>query len=429
MLAVLALRRSGTIVVILYNIFIYSYRAAIGLAALWQPKAKAWVDGRRDMWHRLQQIKKEPKPVIWVHSASAGEFEQAKPVIEALRQQYPDHQVLCSFFSPSGYAAGNKWSGADAVCYLPLDSAANATRFVQTIQPSLAIFIKYEWWYQHLKALHKAGVPVLMVSAIFRSNAVFFKWYGTLHRRMLQWVNHLFVQDKNSAERLQQLEVYHCTVSGDTRFDRVIRLAAEKKPDSFFSAYADGHHLMVAGSTWPDDEALLVAALKELPPQVRMIVAPHEITAAKLTQLQDRWPAETELYSRVKTGAATKRILVIDNVGMLSGLYQYAQTTYIGGGFNKSGIHNTLEAAVWGKPVLFGPNYQKFKEANDLVAAGAGASVHSITTLLKEWKDLLNNAALLHQRSEAAAQYTQLQTGATKNIIAYIQEKRLLTIA
>ena len=429
MLVSLALRRFCTTMVILYNLFIFLYGAAAKLTAGWQPKAKAWVEGRRDMWHALEKIKQDSRPLIWVHSASAGEFEQAKPVIEALRLQYSNHRVLCSFFSPSGYAAGKKWSGADAVCYLPLDTAANARRFVQTVQPQLAIFIKYEWWYQHIKALHEAQVPLLVIAALFRSESVFFKWYGGLHRSMLGRVKHLFVQDAASAQRLQTISVAHCTVSGDTRFDRVVRLAAEKKPDPFFLAYANGHHLMVAGSTWPEDEAILIDALKKLPPHVRMIIAPHEITDAKLAQLQARWSEETELYSTVKDSAATKKILVIDNVGMLSGLYQYAQVTYIGGGFNKSGIHNTLEAAVWGKPVFFGLNYQKFKEANDLIEAGAAASVSDAEALWHQWKTLLENEALLQQGSEAAAAYTKNGTGATQKIMDYIQENRLLTMA
>ena len=363
-----------------------------------------------------------------MHCASAGEFEQGKPLLEALRAAFPEHRILVSFFSPSGYEVGVKYKGADAVTYLPLDTAANARRFVSIVDPALVVFIKYDYWYQHLKAVHERGTPLLLVSAIFRPGQSFFKWYGGVQRRLLHFFTWLFVQDEASVHLLKTIGVSHCSANGDTRFDRVATITQNPAPLPQIEAFVARSNapLLVAGSTWPEDEELLAG----LPASWRMIIAPHEIGIARIDALRARFGTEAVTYSELERhdSEAALRVLIIDNIGMLSRLYRYGLISYIGGGFNKSGIHNTLEAAAWGKPVLFGPNYQKFREARGLIDCGAARSVRTaaeLSTIVTELLDggPMDSAAM----GTKALDYVRHHIGATPRIIAFIQEKRLLT--
>lgn len=408
-----------------YNLFIALYGLLLRLAAPFVPKARAWRDGRRD-WEAALARTCTGHRWIWMHCASAGELEQGKPLLEALRAAYPGHQLLVSFFSPSGYEVGVNYKGADAVTYLPLDTAAHARRFVSIVNPELVVFIKYDYWYHHLKAVSERGTPLLLVSALFRPGQAFFKWYGAVQRRLLHFFTWLFVQDDASVELLKTIGVTHCSAAGDTRFDRVATITEAPAPLPLIERFAAaGGPLLVAGSTWPDDEALLAA----LPPEVRLIMAPHEIDVPHIAAIRARFGASSINYSELEQheSAAVLRVLVIDNFGMLSRLYQYADLTYIGGGFNKSGIHNTLEAAAWGKPVLFGPNYQKFREARGLIEAGAAAPVAQREELRTLVERLCNDPQLRAQWGAAAERYVQEQIGATPRILSFIQEKRLLT--
>lgn len=440
----------------LYKFFIAGYSTAVRIASLRNKKAKQWLLGRKHLFRELEMSLNPSDAVIWMHCASAGEFEQGKPVLESLKQTYPGYKVAVSFFSPSGFSVGKKYKGADIICYLPVDTEQNAKRFISLVNPKLAIFVKYDFWYYHLKELHNRKIPLLLISSVFRKDQVFFKPYGIFYRKLLHFFSYIFVQDKASQTLLKNIGINQCGVSGDTRFDRVSKIAESVKENvsagtELVKHYINDSKAIVAGSTWPDDEKMfseLFRTVKDL----KLIIAPHEITEPHLASIEKMFDRSFR-YSRIedtfraasvpdrdkpmmendlKTTLLQKKylssnVLIIDNIGMLSQLYQYATITYIGGGFNKSGIHNTLEAAVWGKPVLFGPNYKKFKEAKGLVAVKGGFSVSRAKDLKSFVETLLSNPSFLQQTGEAAKSYVQENKGATDIIIKYIQENRLLT--
>ncbi len=411
--------------VVLYDLFILLLRLGLRLAAIRYPKAKAGIQGRKHLFAALEKLHTGGKPLVWVHSASTGEFEQAKPLIEAIRQAYPGHVVLGTFFSPSGYEAAHNYPGLDFKYYLPFDTARNAQKFIAAVRPSLVIFSKYDFWYHHLTTVNKAGIPLLLISAIFRPAQPFFKWYGGFHRTMLRRFRHLFVQDDTSLQLLRSHGIGQCSISGDTRFDRVLAIRQNGASIPLVAQFAANSPVLVAGSTWPGDEQLL----QQIAVKIKMVIAPHEINAEHIEALQKAFP-QAVLFSEA-AGAPhllqSAPVLIIDNIGMLSRLYRYAALTYVGGGFTPSGIHNTLEAAVWGKPVIFGPTHQKFREAQGLIDAGAGFSIATAPELNQTVQHLLHNKAALEAASIAAEQYVAQNTGATGRILQYIQENRLLT--
>lgn len=419
-----------------YNIFLLLYKTGISVAALWNSKAKLWVTGRKNIHDRLSSSHGNNNPqTIWVHCSSLGEFEQGRPVIEKLRSDHPASKIVLTFFSPSGYEIRKDYNGADIVCYLPLDSAKNAKWFLDLINPSLVVFVKYDYWYYYLSECKKRNIPLLMVSAIFRNDQPFFKWYGGLHRKMLGCFTHFFVQDNESLHLLEAINVKNnVTVSGDTRFDRVSAIAENFSPIKEIEEFCSGKITLVAGSTWPNDEKIIQQAVNHFP-ELKIIIAPHEIHAAHLNQIRSILPTAI-FYSTLRIDqtaswvggqqAMTGQCLIIDNIGMLSRLYRYATVTYIGGGFDK-GIHNTLEAAVFGKPVLFGPNYKKFKEAIGLIESGGGIVINSAADLISSLKQLLTNETELDSISKNAFDFVKDNRGATQKIMSYIEAKRLLT--
>lgn len=360
-----------------------------------------------------------------MHCSSAGEFEQGKPLAEALKRLYPQHKLLITFFSPSGYAAAKKYAVADAVTYLPLDTKKNAGLFLQLVKPRLAIFVKYEFWYHHLAEAASHGIPLLLASAVFRKEQIFFKPYGRFFRQMLVFFRHIFVQDENSFRLLTAAGVRQCSVSGDTRFDRVKEINRSARPVPLIENFLQQKKIVVAGSTWRDDETLLqayMAANKD----IKLILAPHEINKRHLQELGALFP-DAVLYSSLQNQKEDVQILIVDTIGLLSRLYQHATLTYVGGGFTKDGIHNVLEAAVWARPVVFGPNYKKYREAAELIEAGGGFSVATSNELAALANDLLRNEQRLAAVSKNAGAYVQSHTGATAKIIRAIQENRLLT--
>lgn len=411
----------------LYPVFILLYGFAIRVASLWNNKAKDWHNGRKNLFIDLQEKITSEDNIIWMHCASAGEFEQGKPVLEALKNQYPTYKVLVSFFSPSGFNVGKRNSLPDYISYLPLDTERNAERFLQIVQPKLVLFVKYEFWYYHLKTIHDRKVPLLLISALFRKEQLFFKWYGSFYLKMLNFFSGIFVQDEVAFQLLKQYNVAHCSINGDTRFDRVITIAEDFREISFIRNFIGNSTVVVAGSTWPEDEKLLSDAVKTT--NTKLIVAPHELNKDHIESLLDLFTgAITFSTLELQTGTREhQNTLIIDNIGMLSRLYNYATITYIGGGFNKSGIHNTLEAAVYGKPVLFGPNYHKFKEARELIAASAAFSINDSREIKEIVSKLMSDPILLQQTGDAAKKYVYDNKGATKRIIDHIQENRLLT--
>lgn len=395
------------------------YHTGIRLAAPFIPKAKAWVQGRRGTWKRLEEKASSLHGCLWIHCASVGEFEQARPVLEAIKKERPDLPVLVTFFSPSGYEARKDFPLATHVEYLPADSRANARRLQALVRPKLALFIKYEFWYHHLMALKEAAVPIYLVSAIFRPSQPFFAWYGGAHRSMLGCFKHLFVQDEASKELLASIGIRAVTVSGDTRFDRVLTIVDRNEALPRAAAFRDAEPalVLVAGSTWPADEAILFEAVKDLP-GLRLIVVPHELTADHLARIAHEAPGPLVRWDDTTNAART---LLVDRMGYLSRLYKYADITYVGGGFG-SGIHNTLEAAAWGKPVIFGPNHARFAEAHLLIEAGAGFTVKDTMELRTALERMIRNQDALQQASKAAARAVHERTGATQVVVRALLE-------
>lgn len=420
----LHLRKGKPVGILLYNISIQLYKLAILIASLFNKKAKRWLQGRKNIFDELQQKITGETPVIWMHCASLGEFEQGRPVLEHLRQQYPQHRLLLTFFSPSGYEIRKNYAGADWVFYLPLDTASNAARFVSVAKPTLAIFVKYEYWFHYLHELHRKKIPVILISAIFRENAAFFKWYGGVHRKMVRFFSHLFVQNQESCDKIAMVvPAERISVAGDTRFDRVKTIADSFERVPLVEQFISHKKILVAGSTWPDDEWML-KKLREHQKGLSLIIAPHEINDAHLQLLRTTFPEAVFYSSLLKTGhgASEAPVLIIDNIGMLSRLYYYSTISYIGGGFNKSGIHNTLEAAVYGKTVIFGPHYRKFSEAIGLIHHSGAFSYQTFDELNLIVNKLLSDADYLATCNERAGHFVVSNTGATAKIMLWLKQ-------
>lgn len=406
---------------LVYNLGITIYYWLIRLATLFNKKALSWLQGRKSQ--KIIPVSES----VWFHFASLGEFEQGRPVLEKIRAAKPDSILVITFFSPSGYEICKNTPLADYVYYLPLDTAANARNFINSIQPKLVVFTKYEYWYHYFNVLHQRNIPLYMVSAIFRPKQIFFRWYGSLHRQMLSYVTYFFVQDEFSKQLLQKLHFENVTDTGDTRFDRVWENAKSARKYEAIEIFKDGQPIFIAGSTWPKDEAL-IAHLILLYPDWKFIVAPHEMAGDRIEQLAILFPKHSALrYSEGENPSnsdrlANARVLIIDNIGMLSALYQYGSIAYIGGGFGV-GVHNTLEAAAFGLPVIFGPNYQKFREIRDLIALKAGFSIQNEKELQALTDHFYQNKRSYQQSGKTAMQYVESHTGSTEKIMQLIHSK------
>jgi 3-deoxy-D-manno-octulosonic-acid transferase len=457
-----------TVHLFFYNIFLLLYSLGIRITALWNPKARLWLNGRKDVWENLKsevgsrrsenspqtsdlsQISVRPqtsdfrpqaegrRPLVWMHSSSLGEFEQGRPVLEQIRKQYPNVQVLLTFFSPSGYEVQKNYPGADYISYLPMDGKVNARKLLNIVQPDLVIWIKYEYWYYYLTELKKQQIPLLLVSGIFRPDQPFFQWYGRLHRYMLESFQHLFVQTSASKRLLGQIGFHNSvTVSGDTRFDRVVQIAEQSESLPLIEAFCGNSKVVVAGSTWPEDEEEM-DHYANTHPDIKFIIAPHEIDEEHLQEIEKLFK-HTIRFSRWRQTAAAQgaisrrqaetviNTLIIDNIGMLSKLYKYATITYVGGGFGEDGVHNVVEAAVYGKPVVFGPVYEKYVEAVELVQAQGAFVVQTALELEETFNKLFENSTGYQASCQAARNYVYSKNGATDTIMQFIQENRLLT--
>ncbi|HEY8917773.1 MAG TPA: glycosyltransferase N-terminal domain-containing protein [Chitinophaga sp.] len=428
---------------IFYNLGIALYSAGLKIAAATgNTKAALWLNGRKDWAAQMQKTLAAGTggPLVWVHAASLGEFEQGRPVLEAFRKQHPGCRLLLTFFSPSGYEVRKNYEGVDYVYYLPLDTRKNARLFLDIVQPKLAIFIKYEFWYHFMNTLYQRQIPAILISGIFRDDQPFFKWYGGLFRRLLQQLTHIFVQNEASRNMLQQIDIKHVTVAGDTRFDRVWALQQEAVERPLVKQFARNRKTVVAGSTWESDEAALFAWWAgHYEPDRRLVIAPHEINESHIIRLLELFPGALRYSDLAGTHISHPedvphvdiehpgKVLIIDNIGMLSSLYRYACVAYVGGGFDKDGIHNVLEPATYGKPVVFGPVYQEYAEAVELVALGGAFTVPHEPALSRQMEELLMNDELCTQAGYIAGKYVSESRGATGKILAYIQEKRFLT--
>lgn len=409
-----------------YQIFLVLYKVGIRLVAPYNEKARKWLAGREDIFQKIEEACRDKQEKrIWIHCSSLGEFEQGRPVIESIRKEYPDYKIILTFFSPSGYEVRKDYEGADHIFYLPMDSAANAKRFLNAVKPKLVVFVKYEFWYHYLNEIAKRDVPALLISATFRQGQAFFKWYGGLFRKMLKAFDAFFVQDDLSKQLLESIPVRgKVIVSGDTRYDRVLEIAALAKEYPHVAKFKGNANAFIAGSTWPNDEKLLNDALTELPTDWKVIIAPHEVGADHIRDIVALMGDRAIKYSELLKGADVdgKRILIIDNIGMLSSIYRYGELCYIGGGFD-DGIHNTLEPAVFGLPVIFGPKYEKYLEAKDLVAAGYGFSVSNATELKHKIAELTSNNVHRLVLKDKLIAYMKQRAGATSQIMVNIRSR------
>lgn len=406
---------------VLYSIVVYGYLGLIRLASLFNPKARLWLRGRRNWVQNLKKDLGTTKPVVWFHAASLGEFEQGRPVIEGFRKKYPGVKILLTFFSPSGYEVRKNYEGADFVHYLPMDTPGNVRRFLDLVRPVAAVIIKYEFWFNFLNGLHRRAIPVYIVSAIFREKQHFFRWYGGWFRKQLKKVTLFFVQNGASEKRLLDIGIINVKVSGDTRFDRVAQIAQRKKEFPLVKTFSEGKKVLLAGSSWPADEKILLPFLEKHTSDVRLIIAPHEISEERIIGLTDLFREHKPVrYSHTKPqDAINTNVLLIDGIGYLSSLYQYCDVAMIGGGFGK-GIHNILEAVTFGKPVLFGPNYEKFAEARELIAEKGAFSITE-KTFEETVEKLLFNTREYQKASSVCQHYIREHTGATRTILEHIK--------
>lgn len=404
----------------LYNVGIYLMSAAIHFAAPFNVKARLWVKGRKRLLQRMAESIDPGAQTAWFHASSLGEFEQGRPVIEAFRAQCPGYKILVTFFSPSGYEIRKNYQGADYIFYLPQDTLRNVRRFMRIVNPQVAVFVKYEFWVNYLLALQKNGTKVFIISSVFRPEQAFFRWYGGLFRRALGAFTHIFVQNEQSQQLLEGIGITKVSVAGDTRFDRVAAIADQAAAIPSVARFAEGHEVLVAGSTWPQDEQLLIGLIDASPGQ-RFIIAPHEIDPARIDKFIARIGRPCLRYSQIRpdTDPATAEVLFIDTIGILSSVYRYGRYGYIGGGFG-AGIHNTLEAAVFGLPLAFGPNYAKFEEAKDLVKQGGATSVANAEELAAWFGRLTGDPSYYKQCSAVCAGYILSKRGATQQIMQEI---------
>ena len=412
----------------LYHLFSGIYPFAIKLASPFNNKAKLWVKGRENVLKKMKSVIKREDQIIWMHCSSLGEFEQGRPVLEKLKDHYTSYKILLTFFSPSGYEVRKNYTGADYIFYLPADSSKNARTFYDIINLKLIIFVKYEFWYYYLQEARKRNLPLLLISAIFRKEQPFFSRYGAFHRSMLSCFTHLFVQNEQSVLLLKRIGFNeNVTLSGDTRFDRVIEIAEQAQSNLLIENICAKSSVIVAGSTWLEDDKEL-AHYVNTRSSIKFIIAPHNIDLSRLDECKTLYK-KSIFYSSLNASTSTENIntIIVDNVGMLSSLYKYSTISYIGGGFGEDGVHNVLEAAVYGKPVVYGPEYEKFIEASELIECGGGVSINNALELESTFDHLLTNQADFDQRSQASAKYVYSKQGATEKILDFIYKNRLLT--
>lgn len=407
----------------MYSILIHFYAFIVALISPFHRKARLMRWGQWKTNRILREKIDRNAKYIWFHASSLGEFEQGRPMMEKIKQEHPDYKILLTFFSPSGYEVRKNYNGADVICYLPFDTPFRVKKFLRLANPVMAVFIKYEFWGNYLHELKKRGIPVYIISAIFRPDQLFFQWFGVPYRKMLYNFTHLFVQDERSKELLAEFDIRNVTVCGDTRFDRVLdicRQARELPNVERFVKNEKGEQVqtLIAGSSWPQDEDIFIPYFNKHP-ELKLIIAPHEIHQEHLTYIESLLKRPSVRLSEVLQDnhlLEGKDCLIVDSFGMLSSIYRYGTIAYIGGGFG-AGIHNTLEAAVYGIPVLFGPRYQKFKEARDLIKVGGGFSISSKEEFTDKMDELLTNQQTLATAGKSAGNFVSGNAGATEQIL------------
>ncbi|MEW6469387.1 MAG: glycosyltransferase N-terminal domain-containing protein [Bacteroidota bacterium] len=407
---------------LLYTLTVAVYHIGVLIASLFNKKAGLWVRGRRNLFAEMEKhgarLREGDTKLYWFHCASLGEFEQGRPLIEKMREQHPGCRILLTFFSPSGFEIRKNYADADLVCYLPVDYPSSARRFIELVRPDAVFFVKYEFWFNFIHHISAKKIPLYLVSANFREDQYFFKWYGAWARRYLRSFTHIFVQAEESERLLKRCGIVNVTESGDTRFDRVFEIARSAAEIPVVQQFAAGGFTIVAGSTWPKDEELLSALTLEMA-DTRLVIAPHEVGEGHLREIEQRFARAGTVRFSQYSGQDKARVMIIDNIGMLSSLYRYGKIAYIGGGFG-SGIHNILEAAVYGMPVLFGPNHQKFREADELITRGGAFTVRSAEDMRGRIAFLLSDLMLLKMASLASENYVREKKGATHKILRMV---------
>ena len=407
---------------VFYDFIVFLASLFLPIAAVFNKKIKLFVAGRKQTFSKIAALKN--KKTLWFHAASLGEFEQARPIIAVLKKKFPDYKILITFFSPSGYEIRKKYDLADVVCYLPLDSNSNAKKFVGLVNPTLAVFIKYEFWPNLLDALKKKEIPTILVSGIFRKKQIFFKYYGDFMRNSLKAFHHFFVQDENSKQLLTRIQFENISVVGDTRFDRVSEILKQDNSQDFITAFKDNTYTVVAGSTWQEDEALFVNYINHVATEEeKFIIAPHNIKQDSILAFQKALQKKSVLFSEKDTKNLKEyQVFIIDTIGILTKIYSAADTAYVGGGL-KTGLHNILEPAIFGVPIVIGNKYDKFKEALDLVALKGVISIENQEEFTNQLRVLRKDDLYRTSTGEINKKYIQDHRGATQSIVEWVQEK------
>ena len=412
----------------LYNLVIYIASFLLKIVALFSPKIKLFIDGRKDVFATLKSQISSTDKCIWFHAASLGEYEQGLPIMEKMREHFPAHKIVLSFFSPSGYEVRKNTKAADVVVYLPLDTPSNAKLFVEIVNPEMAFFIKYEYWPNYLNELKKKHIPTYLISGIFRKNQLFFKWYGGFYRKALDAFHHFFVQNTSSKAFLLELKKTNVTVSGDTRFDRVASILEKDNSLDFIQEFKNDTLTIVVGSSWPKDEELLVNFINTTNHNVKFIIAPHNIKTEQIADLQKKITKKTVLFS--KKEAILKQVqndkisnydvFIIDTIGILTKIYSYADIAYVGGGFGNPGVHNILEPATFGVPIIIGPNYSHFAEAIALVNMEGCVSISNQNELNEAFENLIQNEDIRAEKGHICSTFVQMNKNATDIILKEI---------
>ena len=407
---------------LLYNFSVLIAQYLLKFIALFNKKIDLFVEGRKQTFKVLQQNISKTDEVIWMHAASLGEFEQGRPIIEKLKAKFPTKKIVVTFFSPSGYEVRKNYNLANVVCYLPLDTKQNMKQFIKLLHPEIAILVKYEFWPNLLTQLQNDNIKTILVSGIFRENQPFFNWYGSFLRNKLKAFNHFFVQDPNSKKLLHSIGFNNVTVSGDTRFDRVFEITQQNNNLPFIEEFTNGKHLVVAGSTWEKDEEFLVKYINnKATSEEKFVIAPHNINNSDIIKLKKAINKPTVCFSEKENkNLKNYQVFIADTIGILTKIYSYANVAYVGGGFTKSGVHNTLEAATFNIPIIIGPNYNKFKEVKDLIADEACFSIDKYKKLYLLLEKFYSQPTLRKKAGEQALNYVVSNKGATEKILNYI---------
>ena len=405
----------------LYNLLLLFASQIVKLLALFSPKIKLFVDGRKIVFETLESKISASDKTIWFHAASLGEFEQGLPVMEKIKKEFPNHKIVVTFFSPSGYEVRKNNSIADACVYLPLDTKSNAQKFLKLVHPDLVFFIKYEYWPNYLNELKKLNINTYLISGIFRENQAFFKWYGGFYRNALKTFDYFFVQNENSKKLLQSHGFNNVKISGDTRFDRVVSILERDNSLDFMDHFKNNTITIVIGSSWPKDESLLVNFINQTNEKIKFIIAPHNIKGNQIQELQNSITKKTVLFSeKENTDLSNYDVLIVDTIGILTKIYSYADIAYVGGGFGNPGVHNILEPATFGIPIVVGPNYNHFAEATALVHQEGCISINTQTELNETLNNLISNEDIRHEKGHICETFVQMNKGATSRILNHI---------